>query len=79
VLIFPDDRGTEEPCNKGPTMVNSGGAMSKSDKMLLNCLEHVSHAKACYLVYPLAKLTVAFCLVCILYEGSNNGEIRRSG
>jgi hypothetical protein len=47
--------------------------------MLLNYLEHVSHVKACYLIYSLAKLTIDFCFGCIFDEGSNSGKIRGNG
>jgi hypothetical protein len=55
---------TEVPHDEGLAMEDSSGAMSEDDKMLLNCLEHVSWARVCYLVDPFVKLIVAFLFRC---------------
>jgi hypothetical protein len=47
--------------NEGPGTLDTSEGISEDDKMLLNCLEHVSHARVCYFISP-AKLTFSFSL-----------------
>jgi hypothetical protein len=35
--------------NVGPSTLDDSEGVSEDDKMLLNCLEHVSHARVCCL------------------------------
>jgi hypothetical protein len=35
--------------NSGPRALDDSGSVSEDDKMLLNCLEHVSHVRVCCL------------------------------
>jgi hypothetical protein len=39
-----------------PSMLDSSAGVSKDDKMLLNCMEHVSRARVCHLIWT-ARLT----------------------
>jgi hypothetical protein len=60
VLLVLGGGETEVLRDDGPVMVESNRAMSKDDKMLLNCLEHVSRTRVCYLIDLFVKLTCAF-------------------
>jgi hypothetical protein len=39
-----------------PSMLDSSAGVSKDDKMLLNCMEHVSRVRVCHLIWT-ARLT----------------------
>jgi hypothetical protein len=43
----------EVPRDEGPRMVGCAEAVSEDDKMLLNCLDPVSHTKICCLIIRL--------------------------
>jgi hypothetical protein len=62
VLLDLGGQGSEMPRNEGPTILDSSGHWSKDDKMMLNCLEHVSCAEQCYYIDPFVKLIVASLL-----------------
>jgi hypothetical protein len=55
------NEGVEVPQDEGPFKVDSAGAVSEEDKMLLDCLEHVSCRKVCcLLINYFTRLTFAF-------------------
>jgi hypothetical protein len=72
VLLDLGGGGAEVFCNEGPGMLDTSEGISEDDKMLLNCLEHVSYMRVCYLIGPV-KLNFSFSLKLIFVEGSNNG------
>jgi hypothetical protein len=54
--------------SEGPTTLDTSEGISEEDKMLLSCLEHVSHVSMCYVIGS-ARLTFSFSLRLWLCRG----------
>jgi hypothetical protein len=62
-VVLPDlgDRGIEMLRSEIPDTLDTSEGVSEADKMLLNCLEHVSRARVCCMIYR-ATLIFSFSL-----------------
>jgi hypothetical protein len=56
VLLDLGGQGIEMLWSEGPSTLDTIKGISEDDKMLLNCPEHVSYARVCYLICH-ARLT----------------------
>jgi hypothetical protein len=79
VLIVLGGREIEVPCDKDPVVVDFSGAVSEDDKVLLNCLEHVSRVGVCYLIDSFVKLTLYFFLGSGNIDGLDSREVHGGG
>lgn len=68
MLLALGTKEAEVPSDKGPVIVGSSKAMSEDDKMLLNCLEHVSRMSVCYLVGQFYEIDFRFSPRALLYR-----------
>jgi hypothetical protein len=50
LLPVADPKEVEVLRGEGPLMVDSAKAISEEDKMILNCLDHVSRMEVCCLI-----------------------------
>jgi hypothetical protein len=50
MLVDLDGRGVELLRGASPSTLDTSEGVSEDGKMLLNCLEHVSQVRVCYLI-----------------------------